>query len=110
TALDWTPPAPLGTPAQIGAGKAVYARYCTVCHGDSAVGNGFTPDLRISATLASADSWKTVVLDGALKDRGMVGFANVLAPTDAEALRAYVIERSRWTKANLAAETAPVGR
>ena len=110
SALDWTPPAPIGTAATVASGKALYARYCTVCHGDSAVGNGFTPDLRISGTLASADVFGNVVLAGALKDRGMVGFANVLKPADAEALRAYVIERSNWTKANLAAETAPVGR
>ena len=110
TALEWNPPAPIGTLAAIASGKALYMRYCTVCHGDSAVGNGFTPDLRISATLASAGAWKTVILDGALKDRGMVGFANVLKPAEAEALRAYVIERSNWTKTNLATETAPVGR
>jgi quinohemoprotein ethanol dehydrogenase len=110
TALDWTPPAPIGTAATVASGKALYARYCTVCHGDSAVGNGFTPDLRISGTLASAEAFGNVVLAGALKDRGMVGFANVLKPGDAEALRAYVIERSNWTKANLATETAPVGR
>ena len=110
TALDWTPPARIGSAAQVAQGKAFYTRYCTVCHGDSAVGNGFTPDLRISATLASAETWSDVVLGGALKSRGMVGFANVLKPADAEALRAYVIERSNWTKANLASETAPVGR
>jgi quinohemoprotein ethanol dehydrogenase len=110
TALDWSPPARIGTPAQLAAGKAAFARYCTVCHGDSAVGNGFTPDLRISATLDTAETWNAVVLDGALKSRGMVSFANVLKPADAEALRAYVIERSNWTKANLARESAPVGR
>jgi quinohemoprotein ethanol dehydrogenase len=110
TALNWSPPAPIGTPAQLAAGKAAYARYCTVCHGDSAVGNGFTPDLRISAALETTEVWKSIVLDGALKSRGMVGFANVLKPADAEALRAYVIERSNWTKANLASETTPVGR
>jgi quinohemoprotein ethanol dehydrogenase len=110
TALDWNPPKPIGTPAQIAAGKMVYARYCTVCHGDSAVGNGFTPDLRVSATISSADAFKGVVLDGALKDRGMVGFANVLKPGDAEAVRAYLIERSNWTKANLADVAAPMGR
>ena len=110
TALDWTPPPRIGTAAQIASGKAAFARYCTVCHGDSAVGNGFTPDLRISATLDTAETWNAVVLDGALKSRGMVGFANVLKPADAEAIRAYVIERSNWTKANLPRESAPVGR
>lgn len=110
TAVEWSPPAPVGTPATIASGKAIFARYCTVCHGDSAIGNGFTPDLRISAALDTAEIWQDVVLGGALKSRGMVSFANVLKPADAEALRAYVIERSNWTKANLPKESAPAGR
>jgi len=81
-----------------------------VCHGDSAIGNGFTPDLRVSGTLANADAWKGVILGGALKDRGMVSFAKVLTPADVEAIRAYVIDRSNWTKANLADTAAPMGR
>ena len=47
---------------------------------------------------------------GALKDRGMVSFAKVLTPADVEAIRAYVIDRSNWTKANLADTAAPMGR
>src|SRR3546814_7210072 len=72
--------------------------------------NGFTPDLRVSGTLANADAWKSVIIDGALKDLGMVSFAKVLTPADAEAIRAYVIDRSNWTKANLPDASAPVGR
>ena len=45
-------------------------------------------------------------IDGALKDRGMVSFAKVLTPADVEAIRAYVIDRSNWTKANLPDATA----
>lgn len=108
--LAWNPPPMTATPAQVAAGKAHFGRYCIVCHGDSAIGNGFTPDLRVSGTLANAEAWKGVVIGGALKDRGMVSFANVLTPADAEALRAYVIERSNWTKANLADSAAPMGR
>ncbi|MGV3730807.1 MAG: c-type cytochrome, partial [Sphingopyxis sp.] len=110
TTLAWNPPAPIGTPGQIAAGKAHFGRYCMVCHGDSAIGNGFTPDLRVSGTLANADAWKGVILGGALKDRGMVSFAKVLTPADVEAIRAYVIDRSNWTKANLADTAAPMGR
>mgnify|MGYP002349693983 FL=1 len=108
--LAWNPPAQFGTPQQIASGKAHFGRYCQVCHGDSAIGNGFTPDLRVSGALTSADAWKGVILDGALKDRGMVSFAKVLTPVDVEAIRAYVIDRSNWTKANLPDATAPVGR
>ncbi len=110
TTLAWNPPPMTGTPEQIAAGKAHFARYCMVCHGDSAIGNGFTPDLRVSGTLANPDAWKAVVLDGALKDRGMVSFAEVLGAGDAEAIRAYVIERSHWTKEHLPKATVPVGR
>ncbi|WP_332817837.1 PQQ-dependent dehydrogenase, methanol/ethanol family [Sphingopyxis sp.] len=109
-AMAWNPPPMTASPAQVAAGKAHFGRYCMVCHGDSAIGNGFTPDLRVSGTLANADAWKGVVIGGALKDRGMVSFANVLTPADAEAIRAYVIERSNWTKANLADSSAPMGR
>jgi len=110
TTLAWNPPPMTASAAEVAAGKASFGRYCMVCHGDSAIGNGFTPDLRVSGTLANADAWKAVVVDGALKERGMVSFAKVLTPQDAEAIRAYVIERSNWTKANLADSTAPMGR
>ena len=110
TALAWDPPPMTASATQVMAGKAQFGRYCMVCHGDSAIGNGFTPDLRVSGTLANAVAWKGVVIDGALKDRGMVSFAKVLTPQDAEAIRAYVIERSNWTKANLADSSAPMGR
>jgi quinohemoprotein ethanol dehydrogenase len=110
TELAWNPPASFGTQGQIAAGKAYYGRYCQVCHGDSAIGNGFTPDLRVAGSLGEAEAWRVVVLDGALKDRGMVSFARVLAPADADAIRAYVAERSNWTKANLSDSTRPMGR
>ena len=110
TTLAWNPPPMTASATQVAAGKAQFGRYCMVCHGDSAIGNGFTPDLRVSGTLANAEAWKGVVIDGALKDRGMVSFAKVLTPQDAEAIRAYVIERSNWTKANLADSSAPMGR
>ncbi|MBK6412875.1 PQQ-dependent dehydrogenase, methanol/ethanol family [Sphingopyxis sp.] len=110
TTLAWNPPPMTASAAQVAAGKAHFGRYCMVCHGDSAIGNGFTPDLRVSGTLANAEAWKSVIIDGALKERGMVSFAKVLTPQDAEAIRAYVIERSNWTKANLADSSAPMGR
>ncbi|MFN7029621.1 MAG: PQQ-dependent dehydrogenase, methanol/ethanol family [Sphingopyxis sp.] len=110
TTLAWNPPPLTASATQVAAGKAQFGRYCMVCHGDSAIGNGFTPDLRVSGTLANVEAWKSVVIDGALKDRGMVSFAKVLTPQDAEAIRAYVIERSNWTKANLADSAAPMGR
>ena len=110
TEVAWNPPEETGTPEQIALGKAQYARNCMVCHGDSAIGNGFTPDLRISAMLADAGAWKSVVLDGALKDNGMVGFGSQMNAEQAEAMRHYVINRSNWTKANLPELSAPTAR
>ena len=106
----WNPPEQTGTPEQIAMGKSNYARNCLVCHGDSAIGNGFTPDLRISPTLADANVWKSIVLDGALKDSGMVGFSSHMNAEQVEAVRQYVIERSHWTKKNIADIAAPVAR
>lgn len=105
--VDWNPPKQTATPAQLATGKLLYTRNCLVCHGDSAIGNGFTPDLRVSGALASAEAWQTIVRDGALKERGMVGFASVLSAAESDAIRHYVIERSHWTKANVAETTAP---
>lgn len=106
----WDPPAQTGTPEQIAAGKALYGRNCIVCHGDSAVGNGFTPDLRISGVLGDKDAWASVVTGGALKQHGMVGFGSQLSPAQVENIRHYVVNRSIWTKKNLPEMTAPVAR
>ena len=90
-----SPPDDMFTPAQIAHGDALFARDCWVCHGPGAVSSGVVPDLRRSGVLASADAWKSVVYDGALKDRGMIGFSKYLSAQDVEALRAYVGHRAR---------------
>ena len=108
--IAWDPPEETGTPEQIALGRTQYARKCMVCHGDSAIGNGFTPDLRISGSLTAPDLWKSIVLDGVLKDSGMVGFAGQMNADQAEAVRHYVINRSNWTKVNLPEDSAPVAR
>tara|TARA_R110002033_G_scaffold82668_3_gene133565 strand:- start:13188 stop:15311 length:2124 start_codon:yes stop_codon:yes gene_type:complete len=108
--IVWDPPEQTGTPEQIAAGKGLYGRNCIVCHGDSAVGNGFTPDLRISGVLGDKDAWASVVTGGALKEHGMVGFASQLSPEQVENIRHYVVNRSIWTKKNLPEMTAPQAR
>ena len=45
--------------------------------------------------ITSADAFKTVVIDGSLKDRGMASFARYMTPADAEAIRAYLAGRAR---------------
>jgi quinohemoprotein ethanol dehydrogenase len=94
------PPPSTGSKAQITAGLGLYARFCSVCHGDSATSGGVNPDLRYSGALGDAATWKSVVIDGVLKDSGMVSFASVLSPAQAQAIRLYVIDQANWDKAH----------
>jgi len=87
------PPPDTADRASIAAGAGLFGRYCGVCHGESAVGGGVTPDLRASAFLNN-DFWYEIVLNGAMKDNGMASFKSVLDHQSAEAIRAYVIHRA----------------
>ena len=94
-----TPP-PATAPARVVArGEAVYINYCARCHARDAVNLGILPDLRYSDTLRSSDAWAGVVIGGQLAANGMASFASVLDVDDAEAIRAYVIERANATAA-----------
>lgn len=92
------PPPSRGSPAAIAAGGLSFGRYCGTCHGDSAIGSMVLPDLRRSGALGDAKTWQSIVHDGALKDNGMVSFANVLSKDDIESLRLYVISRANEDK------------
>ncbi len=97
-------PAAIGSTPQIAQGQALFGRYCQVCHGASAGSGGVLPNLQRSATLANAAAWKSILIDGALADNGMVSFAKVMTPEQAELIRYYVIDETRWAKANLPGE------
>lgn len=88
------PPARFGTGEQIGRGAALYARSCGGCHGDGVRSGGVLPELRDTPLAGDADAWRQVVIEGLLAERGMVGFSRDLEPTDAEAIRAYVVARA----------------
>lgn len=99
------PPSPvpvkqLQTPAQyadtvtVELGKKAYDRTCVVCHGSGAISGGIAPDLRYSAAIGSKTAWGTIVADGALTARGMVGFKENFSPEEIDAIRAYVIARA----------------
>lgn len=92
------PPAPVGTPATIAQGSYLYGKYCTVCHGDAAIG-GLLPDLRHSAMNTDAAAWQTVVHDGALVDNGMIGWGKYMTKEQIESIRHYVIKRANEDKA-----------
>jgi len=95
TPLD--PPPLTATPAEVEQGFKLYSHFCGLCHGDTGVSGGVTPDLRYSPLLAS-DGFFDVVLGGALKDRGMISFAPVLSREQAAAIRSYLIKRAHETQ------------
>ena len=101
------PPPVTGTPQQIAAGAQVYGRYCNVCHGDAAVAGGVNPDLRHSGMINKAGDFRMIVIDGALKESGMVSFASALSPDDAENVRHYLIKRANEDLALERAAGAP---
>jgi PQQ-dependent dehydrogenase (methanol/ethanol family) len=99
TPLAWQPPAPLDltgvrVPEGAAEGDLLFRAHCMRCHGVKAVA-GIYPDLRYTPFLLDRESWTSVVLDGALAEHGMVGFADQLKPAEAEAIRAYLIGEAR---------------
>lgn len=97
--LPLNPPAQTASAEVVEKGFKIFHPYCNNCHGDAAVSGSAIPDLQHSPTLADAAAWESIVLGGARKDRGMVGFADELNKEDVEALRAYVIHRAHETLA-----------
>jgi alcohol dehydrogenase (cytochrome c)/quinohemoprotein ethanol dehydrogenase len=88
------PPKPFGDEEMIEAGRIGWAKFCTGCHGIEAIAGGVLPDLRWSPHIASAESFKSIVIDGVLSDKGMVSWAKDLSEQDAEAIRAYVVQQA----------------
>jgi PQQ-dependent dehydrogenase (methanol/ethanol family) len=86
------------------AGFAVFQDNCVGCHGGSASG-GYLADLTNSQMLRAEADFKSVVIDGALKSRGMVSFAKYMSPKDAEDIRAYLITLARAKQAQDASES-----
>ncbi len=82
----------------VGRGFALFHQNCQVCHGPNA-GGAFLPNLRQSQMLLSAESWKSVVIDGALAERGMASFSRFIDAKGAEDLRAYVLSEARGAAA-----------
>jgi quinohemoprotein ethanol dehydrogenase len=92
-----TPPPATASAATVKKGEELYQTYCGNCHGDVGVSGGVLPDLRYSSTLVG-EQWFGIVLDGLLRQYGMVSFSNDLSRQDAEAIRAYVIFRANQSK------------
>lgn len=80
--------------AKIGAG--IYNSSCVICHGSGMMAGGAAPDLRKSGVPLDAETFKSVVHDGALMARGMGSFTQ-LSDADLEGLRHYIRQRARET-------------
>ena len=98
-AMPLDPPALKASPETVTKGGYLYGRFCSVCHGDAAVSGALVPDLRHSGALGSADVWRQIVIDGLLKDNGMVSWRAVMTPEQADTIRHYVIKRANEDKA-----------
>ena len=95
------PPAPAPTgrsDAVIAHGAALYANYCSFCHGAGMVAGGGLPDLRRLAQ-ASHENFQAIVRVGALESRGMPGFGDIMDEADVEAIQAFVIEKANEDQA-----------
>jgi quinohemoprotein ethanol dehydrogenase len=91
------PPPLAATAAVVADGSRLYADNCGVCHGAAAIAVGIVPDLRSSPYL-SDDGYFDIVLNGTLKERGMVSFAPMIDREQAAAIRSYVISQAHDTK------------
>ena len=72
-------------------GRRNYDRVCSACHGEDARSVTAIPDLRYSNAIADRDTFKSIVIDGARADKGMVSFRSALTPEQAEEIRAYLV-------------------
>lgn len=90
-------------PDTVMAGAIAFAsNACLVCHGMNAVGGGSAPDLRYSPMILSAEGFKAVVKDGALKPNGMPASPH-LSDEVVEQIRHYLRMRAMQAPAEQAA-------
>jgi quinohemoprotein ethanol dehydrogenase len=72
-------------------GADVFDAYCGACHG----GGLYFPNLAHSPAILEPEGFQAIVLDGALKDRGMAGFRRWLDATQVEDVRAFLLWQAR---------------
>ncbi len=96
-----------GNAAVIEHGRVLYDRNCMVCHGGLVVSSGVVTDLRWSKAPATKDGFADIVMEGLYASAGMASFANTLNAADAEAIRAYIVNRANEDEAAIKAAEAP---
>jgi quinohemoprotein ethanol dehydrogenase len=85
------PPVQTANAETIATGARSYGS-CRSCHANRP--DGMTPDLRSSALLHSMEGFKAVVLEGALRPRGMPQWDDVLTVEQTEAIHAYLVDEA----------------
>jgi len=93
------PPENFGDDAMRTHGQELYERSCTGCHEGGRMFTGY-PDLNTTVALGNPGMFKAIVIDGALRENGMMPFDKSLSPGDAEAIRAYLTYRANELKKN----------
>jgi quinohemoprotein ethanol dehydrogenase len=92
------PPSPIPPPPFLRAseesvrkGQKLFGETCSRCHGENA--RGGLKDLRYMTPETRAQ-FKEIVIDGTRKEKGMIGFADILTPADATDIHNYLIARA----------------
>jgi len=76
------------------AGKVLFNRTCSICHGGNAKAGGAAPDLLRSAVPTNLDLLVAVVQQGSLKSRGMPRYEE-LSTAEVENLQHYIRKTAR---------------
>ena len=79
--------------ARIDQGRTLYAENCFSCHGTGTHASGVYPDLK-TASAETHEQWDAIVRGGTRTAQGMPSFADALSEDDAQAIRAYVLDRA----------------
>jgi len=101
------PPAQPGTPADIAAGGALFARNCAGCHSNSP--RSVVPDLRRSGFIHDATAFQSVVRGGALEKQGMPSWDDLLTQVEVEKIRSHLVSTAHeaYAKQQAGASSAP---
>lgn len=93
---------------RVKSGAGLYNQFCASCHGFNAVGGSVAPDLRYSGFTLAKAAFDQVLINGVLKDRGMVSFAPVMSESQVEDVRHYLVHQNNTARKY--GETSRIGR
>jgi quinohemoprotein ethanol dehydrogenase len=94
------PPVPMPTftvqasRAELTQGRALYAQFCSRCHGGDVASGGAVPDLRYAST-AIHETFEDVVRGGVRRQFGMPSFAGDVTSEQLRTIQVYILERAR---------------